>query len=55
MPNRRVFYPNFAHQQINVPLQACLLMSEEASVQSVHNLIILEEELKPTSIRDAHR
>ena len=33
----------FAHQQINVPLQACLLMSEEASVQSVHNLIILEE------------
>jgi hypothetical protein len=33
----------FAHQQIDVPLQACLLMSEEARVQSVHNLIILEE------------
>lgn len=33
----------FANQQIDVPLQACLLMSEEARVQSVHNLIILEE------------
>jgi Fe-S cluster assembly scaffold protein SufB len=33
----------FAHQKVEIPLQACLLVSEKSRVQSVHNLVILEE------------
>lgn len=33
----------FAHQKVDIPLQACLLVSEKARVQSIHNLVILEE------------
>ncbi len=33
----------FAHQKVEIPLQACLLVSERSRVQSVHNLVILEE------------
>lgn len=33
----------FAHTKVEVPLQACLLVSEQARVQSVHNIVILED------------
>ncbi|MBP9015621.1 MAG: SufD family Fe-S cluster assembly protein [Candidatus Atribacteria bacterium] len=42
-PMEGYFIRVFAHQKIEVPLQACLLLSEESRVQSVHNLVILEE------------
>jgi len=42
-PMEGYFIRVFAHQKIEVPLQACLLLSEESRIQSVHNLVILEE------------
>lgn len=33
----------FAHQKVDIPLQACLLISEKSRVQSVHNVVVLEE------------
>ncbi len=42
-PTEGYFIRVFAHQKVEVPLQACLLLSEKARIQSVHNVIILEE------------
>jgi len=33
----------FAHQKVEIPLQTCLLISENQAVQSVHNLVVMEE------------
>lgn len=42
-PTEGYFIRVFPNVKIDVPLQACLLVSETARVQSVHNIVILEE------------
>ena len=42
-PTEGYFIRVFAHTKVEIPLQACLLMSERARIQSVHNIVILEE------------
>lgn len=42
-PTEGYFIRVFPHVKVDIPLQACLLVSETARVQSVHNVVILEE------------
>ncbi len=42
-PMNGYFIRVFKGQNVEIPIQACLLLKENSSVQSVHNIIIMEE------------